>query len=229
MVAGSDEDAVDVLVDEVVVGSILVGTVVPKEMLAGRRHAPLESLIALAKVRVLPAEGDQLRLRGGHGGSVARRRGLALLALPSLIGDAGGRAVGEADLHGHTTNTVPAGASVASGVDGRTTTDSGRGGRTTGIAGAVGEEAEANLDSGECGALDVGFGKDLLQRIVRESAKKAVDIGFHIGGIIQLIFHATTARDLGTDLVGEGPAGGSDGVGEELLQELDREAGEAAL
>ena len=111
---------------------------------------------------------------------------------------------------------------------GSTATDSGRGGRT--IAGAVGEEAEANLDSGTSGVLDVGAGCDiLLQHIVRESAKKAVHVGFHIGGTIQLIFHATTTRDLGTDLGGEGPAGGSDGVGEELLQVLDRKAGEVAL
>ena len=54
MVVGSDEHTVDILADEVVVGPILVGTVVPKETLQGRH--------ALAEVRDLPTEGADVLL-----------------------------------------------------------------------------------------------------------------------------------------------------------------------
>ena len=61
MAVGSDEDGIDVLVDEVVVGSIPVGTADAKETLQGH-HALLESFIALAEVRDLPTEGSDLLL-----------------------------------------------------------------------------------------------------------------------------------------------------------------------
>ena len=78
MVVGSDEHTVDILADEVVVGPILVGTVVPKETLQGRH--------ALAEVRDLPTEGADVLL-------LPDNALLALLPVGEDASDAGGGGV----------------------------------------------------------------------------------------------------------------------------------------